>query len=128
MRKRAGIGAIKQRQLDTEKFKEKGNELAEAQLKQLSGQLEQFRSNLEIFAAEHKQEIRRDPEFRRRFQEMCANIGVDPLASGKGFWSNMLDIGDFYYELGMRFSLFLILIFCFLECLLHCKCFYQAFR
>jgi len=102
MRKRAGIGAIKQRQLDTEKFKEKGNELAEAQLKQLSGQLEQFRSNLETFAAEHKQEIRRDPEFRRRFQEMCANIGVDPLASGKGFWSNMLDIGDFYYELGVQ--------------------------
>ena len=31
---------------------------------------------------------------------MCAQIGVDPLASGKGFWSNMLDIGDFYYELG----------------------------
>ena len=31
---------------------------------------------------------------------MCASIGVDPLASNKGFWSNMLDIGDFYYELG----------------------------
>ena len=46
---------------------------------------------------------RRDPEFRRRFQEMCAQIGVDPLASGKGFWSNMLDIGDFYYELGNTF-------------------------
>ena len=124
MRKRAGIGAIKQRQLDTEKFKEKGNELAEAQLKQLSGQLEQFRSNLETFAAEHKQEIRRDPEFRRRFQEMCANIGVDPLASGKGFWSNMLDIGDFYYELGMRCSLFCL-------CLLHCIVIdlsYQVFR
>ena len=28
--------------------------------------------------------------------------GVDPLASGKGFWSNMLDIGDFYYELGVQ--------------------------
>merc|ERR1711997_222114 len=93
---------IKQRQLDSEKFKEKGNELAEAQLKQLSGQLEQFRTNLEIFATEHKQDIRRDPEFRRRFQEMCAQIGVDPLASGKGFWSNMLDIGDFYYELGVQ--------------------------
>jgi len=102
MRKRAGIGAIKQRQLDTEKFREKGNELAETQLKQLSGQLEQFRTNLETFATEHKQEIRRDPEFRRRFQEMCAQIGVDPLASGKGFWSNMLDIGDFYYELGVQ--------------------------
>ena len=35
-------------------------------------------------------------------QEMCASIGVDPLASGKGFWSNMLDIGDFYYELGVQ--------------------------
>ena len=34
-------------------------------------------------------------------QEMCASIGVDPLASNKGFWSNMLDIGDFYYELGI---------------------------
>ena len=33
---------------------------------------------------------------------MCASIGVDPLASGKGFWSNMLDIGDFYYELGVQ--------------------------
>lgn len=124
MRKRAGIGAIKQKQLDTEKFKEKGNELAETQLKQLSSQLEQFRTNLETFASEHKQEIRRDPEFRRRFQEMCANIGVDPLASGKGFWSNMLDIGDFYYELGMRCSLFCL-------CLLHCIVIdlsYQVFR
>ena len=100
MRRRAGIGAIKQRQADTEKFKEKGSELAEAQLSQLSGQLEQFRTNLEIFATEHKQDIKKDPEFRKRFQEMCASIGVDPLASGKGFWSNMLDIGDFYYELG----------------------------
>ena len=33
---------------------------------------------------------------------MCSSIGVDPLASGKGFWSNMLDIGDFYYELGVQ--------------------------
>jgi len=102
MRRRAGIGAIKQKKLVTEKFEEKGNELAEAQLEQLSSQLEQFRANLETFAAEHKQEIRKDPEFRKRFQDMCASIGVDPLASGKGFWSNMLDIGDFYYELGVQ--------------------------
>ena len=57
---------------------------------------------METFAREHKQEIRKDPEFRRHFQEMCSSIGVDPLASGKGFWSNMLDIGDFYYELGVQ--------------------------
>ena len=98
------------------------------QLTELSGQLATFQTNLETFAREHKAEIRKDPEFRRHFQvsnpertamlivlmmltmlmvtmvvqEMCASIGVDPLASGKGFWSNMLDIGDFYYELGVQ--------------------------
>jgi len=25
---------------------------------------------------------------------------VDPLASNKGFWAELLGIGDFYYELG----------------------------
>ena len=34
--------------------------------------------------------------------EMCASVGVDPLASGKGFWSEMLGVGDFYYELGVQ--------------------------
>ena len=33
---------------------------------------------------------------------MCASIGVDPLASSKGFWSEMLGFGDFYYELGVQ--------------------------
>lgn len=32
---------------------------------------------------------------------MCASIGVDPLSSGKGFWS-VLGIGDFYYELAVQ--------------------------
>ncbi|KVF82135.1 EAP30-like protein [Cynara cardunculus var. scolymus] len=31
---------------------------------------------------------------------MCAKVGVDPLASNKGFWVELLGIGDFYYELG----------------------------
>ncbi len=31
---------------------------------------------------------------------MCAKCGVDPLASNKGFWAELLGIGDFYYELG----------------------------
>uniref|UniRef100_A0A0D3A6T5 Vacuolar protein sorting-associated protein n=1 Tax=Brassica oleracea var. oleracea TaxID=109376 RepID=A0A0D3A6T5_BRAOL len=30
---------------------------------------------------------------------MCAKVGVDPLASNKGFWAELLGIGDFYYEL-----------------------------
>lgn len=47
-------------------------------------QMEKFRENLEDFAAKHKNEIKKNPQFRKQFQEMCASIGVDPLASGKG--------------------------------------------
>ncbi|XP_005059886.2 PREDICTED: vacuolar-sorting protein SNF8 [Ficedula albicollis] len=68
----------------------------------MSKQLETFRSHLEAFASKHKQEIRKSPEFRLQFQDMCATIGVDPLASGKGFWAEMLGVGDFYYELGVQ--------------------------
>lgn len=47
-------------------------------------------------------DIKKNAEFRKHFQEMCATIGVDPLASSKGFWSEMLGVGDYYYELGER--------------------------
>lgn len=33
---------------------------------------------------------------------MCANVGVDPLASNKGMWTQLLGFGDFYYELGVQ--------------------------
>uniref|UniRef100_A0A8C5K3C6 Vacuolar-sorting protein SNF8 n=1 Tax=Jaculus jaculus TaxID=51337 RepID=A0A8C5K3C6_JACJA len=75
------------------KYKEQGTVLAEDQL------LDMFKTNLEEFASKHKQETRQNPEFRVQFQDMCVTIGVDPLASGKGFWSEMLGVGDFYYEL-----------------------------
>ena len=32
---------------------------------------------------------------------MCEKIGVDPLASSKGLWGEILGLGDFYYELGL---------------------------
>jgi len=103
MRRRgAGIGAIQKDKLAKEKLAQKGEELQEANLAEMSRQMEKFRDNLEQFAVSHKKDIQRDPEFRRHFQEMCASIGVDPLASSKGFWSEMLGVGDFYYELGVQ--------------------------
>lgn len=45
-------------------------------------------------------DIKKNPTFRSQFHEMCAKVGVDPLASNKGFWAELLGIGDFYYELG----------------------------
>ncbi|XP_049836312.1 vacuolar-sorting protein SNF8 [Schistocerca gregaria] len=101
MRRRAGVGAIQKQRLEQEKYKDKGTELQENQLEQMTKQLEVFRANLEEFASKHKKEIKKNAQFRRQFQEMCASIGVDPLASGKGFWS-VLGIGDFYYELSVQ--------------------------
>lgn len=101
MRRRAGVGAIHKQKLEQEKYKDKGNEMQESQLEQMSRQIDIFRSNLEDFASKHKHEIKKNTQFRRQFHSMCASIGVDPLASGKGFWS-VLGIGDFYYELSVQ--------------------------
>ena len=42
--------------------------MAESQLADLSSQLETFQVNLETFAREHKDEIKKDPQFRKHFQ------------------------------------------------------------
>ena len=42
--------------------------------------MEVFKKHLEKFAAEHKNDIKSKPDFRAQFQQMCARIGVDPLA------------------------------------------------
>ena len=72
------------------KFEAKATEISDNELSQLNRQMETFKKNLEEFAFKHKDEIKKDAQFRKQFQDMCANIGVDPLASSKGFWSEML--------------------------------------
>ena len=62
------------------KFQAKGEELASEQISQFSSQLDTFKTKLEEFAMKHKDEIRKNSQFRRHFQEMCATVGVDPLA------------------------------------------------
>uniref|UniRef100_H3GD54 Vacuolar-sorting protein SNF8 n=1 Tax=Phytophthora ramorum TaxID=164328 RepID=H3GD54_PHYRM len=103
MRRRGvGIGAVRKKQEQAKQFSEVGEQLVEANLSHVSSQLELFRSNLQAFAVKYKSNIKKDPDFRRKFQVMCAKIGVDPLASKKGFWSELLDVGDFYYELAVQ--------------------------
>lgn len=104
MRRRGagGVGAIHKQQLAQSRFKDKGSEIADDQLQHMSKQMETFRTNLQEFAGKYKKNIRKNPQFRQQFQEMCAAVGVDPLASSKGFWANMLGVGDFYYELGVQ--------------------------
>ncbi|XP_028416209.1 vacuolar-sorting protein SNF8-like [Dendronephthya gigantea] len=97
-----GIGAINKQRLAKAKYEQKGTAIADAQITQMSKQLESFKTYLEEFATKHKSDIKKNPEFRGHFQQMCARIGVDPLASSKGFWAEMLGVGDFYYELGVQ--------------------------
>lgn len=104
MRRRGagGVGAIHKQQIAQSRFKDKGSEIADDQLQHMTKQMETFRTNLQDFAGKYKKNIRKNPEFRQQFQAMCATAGVDPLASSKGFWANMLGVGDFYYELGVQ--------------------------
>ncbi|XP_066589511.1 vacuolar-sorting protein SNF8 [Prorops nasuta] len=101
MRRKAGVGAIHKHKFEQEKYKDKRTEIQDSQFEQMTKQMETFSINLEEFATKHKSEIKKNAQFRRQFTEMCASIGVDPLASGKGFWS-VLGIGDFYYELAVQ--------------------------
>ncbi|BHF68996.1 ESCRT-II subunit protein snf8 [Sparganum proliferum] len=102
MRRGVGVGAIKNRSIAQSRFKEKKNEMEEFEAAVLSRQLEELKSSLEEFASKYQSKIRQDKQFRAQFQSMCANIGVDPLASSNGYWSKILGIGDFYYHLGVR--------------------------
>lgn len=104
MRRRGigGMSAIDKSKRHEAKFQEKSNEIAENQLAKLGEQMEAFRCHLQEFATKHKKEIRKSPEFRKQFQEMCAAVVVDPLQSSSNFWTKLLGVGDFYYELAIQ--------------------------
>ncbi|KAI9313851.1 EAP30/Vps36 family-domain-containing protein [Dichotomocladium elegans] len=104
MRRHVGVSYFQKRDEIGNNFRQVGDGLAAQELEQasLQTQIESFQVNLKDFARKHANDIRKDPTFRAHFQRMCANIGVDPLASNKGFWANLLGVGDFYYELGIQ--------------------------
>ncbi|WIA20184.1 hypothetical protein OEZ85_006032 [Tetradesmus obliquus] len=102
MRRRPGIAGIQRDVATREQYRSAGEEVRRASLQQMKAQLATFKSSLEAFALQHKADIRADPVFRAQFHTMCANIGVDPLASNKGMWAELLGFGDFYYELGVQ--------------------------
>ncbi len=102
MRRKVGVAAIKARQEDKEKYSKVGNQLETEKLTSVQDTLTNFKTSLTEFARKHKSRINQDPEFRQQFHQMCISVGVDPLASGKGFWADLLGIGDFYYELSVK--------------------------
>ncbi|CAM6097855.1 unnamed protein product [Calypogeia fissa] len=102
MRRRPGIAGLQTAAASRNQYKSLGEDVAKARTDQMQQQLAVFRNQLEEFARKHKNDIKKSPAFRAQFHMMCSKIGVDPLASRKGFWAELLGIGDFYYELGVQ--------------------------
>ncbi|CAG7884482.1 vacuolar protein sorting-associated protein 22 homolog 1 [Brassica rapa] len=102
MRRRPGIGGLQKAAAARDQYRLLGENVAKLRTDMMKEQLATFKSQLEEFARKHKNDIRKNPAFRAQFHEMCAKVGVDPLASNKGFWAELLGIGDFYYELGVQ--------------------------
>ncbi len=69
-RRRIGGGraAIARRREDESRFTQTGARMAGATLSHVQEQLRVFRANLEEFARKYKDDIRKDPMFRREFQ------------------------------------------------------------
>ena len=79
-RRNVGVAAIKRKREAAEKFETKGTELHESSLEAMSSQMETFRQNLEEFARNHKQDIKKDPAFRKHFQ-----VGISRFTDGKRY-------------------------------------------
>lgn len=102
MRRRPGIQGLQNQASSRAQYLDVGSTVKEVQLEASKEQMQHFRTRLEEFALHHRESIRKEPLFRRQFHRMCAAVGVDPLASNKGFWAQKLQVGDFYYELGVQ--------------------------
>lgn len=68
----------------------------------MTEQVRVFQEALGAFADKYRADINRDPAFRHEFLRMARNLGVDPLASSKGFWADKLGVGSFYYDLSVQ--------------------------
>ncbi|KAL9714833.1 ESCRT II complex subunit Dot2 [Leucoagaricus gongylophorus] len=103
-RRGAGLAAFDRQEQSKRSYAQLSSTISQSQVDHLHSQLTQFRTALAHFASTHRDSIKSDPTFRHAFQQMCYSIGVDPLAGPRkgGWWAEMLDIGDWQYELGVQ--------------------------
>lgn len=81
----------------------KADEMKAVSLQSAIDTIEKLEIKLTDFAQRHQTELANDPVFRKRFLDMCAPLGIDPLAAKKSIWNNLgFDMGDFYHELAVK--------------------------
>lgn len=96
------MAGLQARAAMSEQYRRTGGEIADSQMQHMMKQMEVFKTTLQDFARKHKLAINRNPTFRMQFQQMCGSVGVDPLASSKGMWAELLGLGDFYFGLAVQ--------------------------
>eukprot|EP01064_Diplonema_japonicum_P017259 TRINITY_DN25319_c0_g1_i1.p1 TRINITY_DN25319_c0_g1~~TRINITY_DN25319_c0_g1_i1.p1 ORF type:complete len:284 (+),score=49.74 TRINITY_DN25319_c0_g1_i1:86-853(+) len=101
-RRGMGMGYVSKKQEVDKSIAAFGQEFDAQRVEAVKEKLSTLKDKLHEFAQVHGEKIRKDPVFRYKFHQMCTNMGVDPLASSKGFWAKTLGIGDFYYELAIK--------------------------
>jgi EAP30/Vps36 family len=84
--------------------RKKADEIKAISLQSAIDTVEKLEVKLTDFAKRHGADIQNDPVFRQRFLQMCAPLGVDPLASKKTLLGNLLGMGDFYHELAVKIA------------------------
>ena len=102
MIRKVGLGAIAESRKKQEHFGKVSKMIESQEIEHMQRQMASLKQNLEKFAQQHKQEISSNPIFRQQFQQMCLSVGVDPLASKKGYWAELLGFGEFYFELAVQ--------------------------
>lgn len=75
--------------------------MSEDKKKELKVVYEDFQKSVVDFAKNNPKEIRKNTEFRQKFNQLCLDLGVDPMVSKKTIWSE-LGFGDFYNELAIK--------------------------
>lgn len=102
MRRGPGIAGLQRGHARQQALGAVGQRLEASNLQTARAQLESLRAALQDFAQKHRARINSDPPFRQAFFEMCVTVGVDPLASSKNVWDEILGVGQFYNELAVQ--------------------------
>ncbi|CCH43492.1 putative RING finger protein [Wickerhamomyces ciferrii] len=80
-------------------YSELGQSLYDKKIKELTTQLQLFKSILLNFLKEHNEELSHDLKLRNEFIQICKTVGIDPLQIYNKTDSKM---NEFYFELCVR--------------------------
>ncbi|CAL8082185.1 unnamed protein product [Orchesella dallaii] len=102
MRRRVGVASVVHSRNAEQLFTKKSTIIDQNSIAKLETNLEELKQKLKWFASKHQVDLQTDAAFRNEFLNMCKSIGVDPLASSKGYWTQYLGVGTYYYTLAVQ--------------------------